>query len=247
MVAKKTIQYIKRLQQKKFRDSEALFVVEGFKGVREFINCGYLPVYFFTTSDVKSNPIPFTPEVISSQQMKQISSLKTPPGVLAVFPKPTLKNPEINRLMLYLEDISDPGNLGTIIRLCDWFGIKQLLVSPNTVDAYNPKVVQASMGSLSRIPVLCLDNSALDNFVQKNSISVYCTAMEGNSVFEEIVPKNSLLIIGNESHGVSSELLNKYHQHLSIPASEASVTESLNAGVATGIFLAQLQHQFIGK
>ncbi|MDT8348097.1 MAG: RNA methyltransferase, partial [Flavobacteriaceae bacterium] len=200
MVAKKTIQYIKRLQQKKYRDAEALFVVEGFKGVVEFLNQGYQPVYYFATSEDKSNLVPLSPEIISNHQMKLISSLKTPPGVLAVFPKSSPVNAEPEPLMLYLDDISDPGNLGTIIRLCDWFGLKQLLVSPNTVDAFNPKVVQASMGSLARLPIIVIDYDALDHFILQHSISVYCTAMDGTSVYDKALPKKSLLIIGNESH-----------------------------------------------
>lgn len=235
MPTKSTIKLIKQLQQKKYRKKYELFVVEGRKSVQEFINSSYKIKYFFVTEDLISE-FP-SADLISEKEMKTISNVVTPPNVLAVFEQPKLDIPnELKHINIALDNIQDPGNLGTIIRLADWFGVEHIFCNENTVDLYNPKVVQASMGSISRVKVHYVD---LENFIQKTDIPIIGTFMNGDNIYQTKFPENALLIMGNEANGISPEIEKLCTQKITIPQNGQG-TESLNVAIASAIIIGEV-------
>ena len=171
-----------------------------------------------------------------------ICCLSSASSCLAIFKIPTEKKIETTGLIVVLDDIRDPGNLGTIIRLCDWFGVKQLLCSPKTVDVFNPKVIQASMGSIARVNVNYID---LVSFITQTSLPVFGTFIDGKSVYNTILPKEAILVLGNESNGISSTLEKVINTKIAIPRFGAlQRTESLNVATATAIFLSEFSRPF---
>lgn len=243
MLSRNRIKYIQSLTRKKGRETHRSFIAETPKVVNEFINSSYKAEFLFAEerwlSDnphwLKQNP---STEVIREDELKKISQLKTPHGVLAV-----LKIPVQNTVLelkgevsIALDDLQDPGNMGTIIRIADWFGVKNLLCSNDTVDIYNPKVVQASMGSLAHVRVTYLP---LEAFLAETTVPVYATAMEGVSVYEQSALDEGILIIGNEGKGISDPFFALAKKKISIP--RIGKAESLNAAVATGIILSHLK------
>lgn len=230
MPTKNEIKLIRSLSRKRNRQDHRLFIVEGHKTVSDFLSEGYEPKFLLTTEDS------LFPQAtsISEKQMKQVSLLSSPPGVLAVFSMPAPSEVLTTGKRVFLDDISDPGNLGTIIRLCDWFGIDQLLCSPETVDCYNPKVVQASMGSLARMNI-CYTQLTTGHHLDE----VYAAMMEGKSIYELEWQENGILVMGSESHGVS-ERIQKNSTGVSIPRyDKTSEIDSLNVGTATAIILSE--------
>ena len=146
---------------------------------------------------------------------------------------------EIQGLIVALEDVRDPGNLGTIIRLCDWFGVKQLVCSSETVDVYNPKVIQSTMGSIKRVNVSYLN---LNTFISETKLPVFGTFMDGKNVYNEALPKEAILVFGNEANGISSNLEKVIKNRIAIPRfGEVQETESLNVATATAIFLSEFK------
>ena len=246
MLSKKIVKYIQSLSQKKLRDEENQFIAEGPKVIAEFLseenfNCTILCATANWLSENKNllkNILPENIYEIDEASLQKISLLKTPNKVVAVFEKKLQEaTPVINKkLSLMLDDIRDPGNMGTIIRIADWFGIENIICSENCVDCYNPKVVQAAMGSLGRVNVLF---TSLISFIELNkNISVYATALSGMPVSELKSIKEGIILIGNESKGISEELLNIAAQKITI--SRYGKAESLNAAVATGITLSHI-------
>lgn len=223
------------------------FVVEGVKAVKELLRSDYKTLAVYITD---KNVLSFEktePVAITETQLGKISNLETPNKVLAIaeIPKSRIVNHKQlkNRLSLALDNMNDPGNLGTIIRTAAWFGIETVFCSENTVDAWNPKTVQATMGALFNINVVYTDLKKLvKNFNQEN-IPVYATALEGKNIYKSKLNTNGLIIIGSESHGISQELLSLVSQKLHIPSFSKNAAESLNAAVATGIVCSEFRRK----
>ncbi len=239
MVTKNQIKLIKSLAQKKFRNKTGLFVVEGVKGVNEFLNSDFELVWLFSTSgnyQIEEDKL----FVITENELKKISSLKTPQEVLAIFKLPVFKEPEISGLLLALDGVRDPGNLGTIVRLCDWFGIGSIICSRDTVDCFNSKVVQASMGSLTRVELYYKD---LPQFLNTQKLMpIYGAFLNGDNVYKEDLPENAILVMGNEANGISEEVEKFITKAISIPQFGANLeTESLNVATATAILLSEFR------
>lgn len=235
MLSRNQIKFIQSLKQKKFRLQHQLFVVEGEKIVNDFLNSDWKTEQIFATKDWEGDAVE-----VSIKELERISSLKTPNKVLAIIKMPQGKSVISGNIVLALDSVKDPGNLGTIIRLADWFGIQHIICSQNCVELYNPKVVQATMGSLCRIQVQYLNlKSTLENMTD---YTICAAVMYGKSIFSVEKSEKRIVLMGNESHGISTELLELAHQKVTIPKSKNSQAESLNVANACGIILAQLSN-----
>ncbi|XMO87308.1 RNA methyltransferase [Algibacter sp. AS12] len=237
MLSKSQIKLITSLKQKKYRQQHGFFVVEGVKTITELLQ-SHLELYkLFTTKPFNINTK--DEELVSDQELKRISFLTTPNTALAVFKMPEPKPIDTTGLIVVLDAIRDPGNLGTIIRLCDWFGVTELVCSKETVDRFNPKVVQATMGSITRVNVNYID---LVPFLKESNLPVYGAFMEGENVYKSELPKNGILVMGNEANGVSKEVEAVITEKISIPRfGELQATESLNVATATAILLSEFR------
>ena len=233
LVSNNQSKLITSLSQKKYRDKTGFFVAEGPKVIWELIEEGLKLKWLFTTE---------APHVslenhflVSEAELKKISFLKTANTSIAVFEIPD-KRPYLDSgLIVALDAVRDPGNLGTIIRLCDWFGVQQLICSEDTADCYNPKVVQASMGSLARVQIQYL---SLPHFLDKTELPVYGGFMDGNSIYSEVFSEEGIMVMGNEANGISEEIAQKITHRISIPRfGKIQKTESLNVATATAILL----------
>jgi TrmH family RNA methyltransferase len=237
-LSKNQIKLINSLKTKKNRFQHLLFVVEGIKTVHEFLNSNYQLSHLYTTSLEGYEFIKKKTLILPSEMMK-ISQLSTPTKVLALFEIPPKELIKTTGLMVALDCINDPGNLGTIVRLCDWFGVDQLSCSHNTVDCYNPKTVMASMGSLSRLSIVYTD---LKKVIENTKLPVYSTTMQGDDIYKTSLPKEGIIIFGNEANGISKELLNLSTQRISIPqAKKEFPTESINVANAAAIILSEFK------
>ena len=242
MLSKNQIKFITSLHQKKYRDEHKLFIAEGLKTVMELIDSSLLLHELFTTEPLNCNA---KQTIISENELKKISTLKTPNKVLAVFRIPESKPIESNGLILALDDVRDPGNLGTIIRLCDWFGIKDLLCSKTSADCFNPKVIQSTMGSIVRVNISYVD---LIGFLGKTKLPKFGTFMDGQNVYNIKLPIAGILIMGNEANGISKEIENLVDSRIAIPRfGNLQQTESLNVATATAIFLSEFKRNFTEK
>ncbi len=238
-LSKNHIKYITSLAQKKYRQKHKLFKAEGVKIVEELLGSTFDVHQIFCTNDFSLDLSSDKIIRISESELKKISTLKTPNKVLGIFKIPEKTEPETKGLILALDEINDPGNLGTIIRLCDWFGISQLICSENTVDSYNPKVVQASMGSLKRVQIHYLD---LITYLKTTNLPCFIADMDGENVYTSSLPKEAILVMGNEANGISDELRKLIDNSVSIPRFGASQeTESLNVATATAILLSEFR------
>ncbi len=241
MVSKNQIKLITSLQQKKYRKQEQLFFAEGVKVVQELLNSNFELQDLFTTKQdfltVPKNKV----HAISEVELKKISALTTPNTCLAVFKIPKAKEMVEKGLIVALDDVRDPGNLGTIIRLCDWFGIETLFCSEESVDIYNPKVVQATMGSISRVNVVY---GNLETFLSQTKLPVFGTFMDGNNIYQEELPKEGIIIMGNEANGISTSVEKLVSDRIAIPRfGNLQVTESLNVATATAIILSEFKRK----
>lgn len=237
-LSKNQLKLITSLQQKKYRVKNNLFIAEGTKVINEFLNSNLELSHLFCVNPSNySNILDCT--IISEAELKKISLLKTPNNALAIFKIPETKPLLDDGLILALDEINDPGNLGTIIRLCDWFGVKQLICSLNTVDCYNAKVVQASMGSLTRVSIVYTN---LETYLQGNNLPKYATLMNAESVYKRQLPKNAILVMGNEANGIRESILQLLDNAVSIPRfGDLQQTESLNVATATAILLSEFK------
>lgn len=250
MLSKAQISHINALQQKKFRTQHGLFIVEGIKSVLEFVNSSYKVQKIFSTAQVSAKlgilPQIIKQEEVSEVEFNKISSLKNPQGVLALVEIPIYA--PFDQLLLagkhslVLDDIQDPGNLGTIIRTAEWFGIRHILCSIGTVDAYNPKVVQATMGSLSRVQVEYID---IEELIATTTVPTFGARLEGQSIYETDLSSEGLIIMGNEGNGIRQNLIPQIKHAVTIPRIGAA--ESLNVAVATTIFCSELARQKLRK
>ena len=244
MITKNEIKFIRSLKIKKNRIKSNQFVVEGEKMVDELIESSIELVKVYSTSskyeylnDLYCN--------ISKTNLSQISNLKTPNKVVGVFsiPKPSKIN--FSSQIIALDNVSDPGNLGTIIRLCDWFGIKDLICSEETVDCFNPKVVQASMGSISRVNITYLDFKDLFSDKKLNAVAA---DLVGHPLNEFKFQKNQIVIFGNESMGISDEIKSMVKDRVTIPRYNSNLdVESINVANSVAIILAELKNRSTGK
>ena len=237
MLTKSQIKLITSLKQKKYRQQEGLFVAEGLKTIKELLN-SYLKLYHvFTTASFEMDDLEET--IITVKELKKISFLTTPNTALAVFRIPDATQIKTNHLMIALDDVRDPGNLGTIIRLCDWFGVVDLVCSTATVDCYNPKVVQATMGSITRVNVSYLN---LESFLAESNTEVYGAFMDGENVYKSELPSKGVLVLGNEANGISAAIEALVTKRISIPRfGQLQATESLNVATATAILLSEFK------
>ncbi|MGO4822383.1 MULTISPECIES: TrmH family RNA methyltransferase [unclassified Flavobacterium] len=239
MVSKNQIKLITSLQQKKFRNAHQLFFAEGVKVIQELLQSDLELDHLYTTQNDFDEVTSSKKSLVHESDLKKISALSSPNTCLAVFKIPAEKTIIDSGLIVALDAIRDPGNLGTILRLCDWFGIKQLLCSNETVDIYNPKVVQATMGSITRVNVNYID---LSTHFSTTKLPLFGTFMDGDSIYKSTLPKEGIIIMGNEANGISEELEKIIKNKLSIPRfGEIQKTESLNVATATAIILSEFR------
>lgn len=235
-LSKAQIKWVRSLQQKKNRDAEGVFVAEGEKCINELRNAFELVLLA-------------TPDNATSTEIEQMSSLRTPQGTIAIFRKPKADNQyPTTDLILALDGIQDPGNLGTIIRTCDWFGIHNILCSQDTADCYNPKVVQATMGALARVKLHYVDLPQVLSNIKAQGTPLYGTLLEGSNMYlPNAIPnkQHGVIIMGNEGNGISSAVRQLITHPLLIPSypTDAITSESLNVGIATAIVLAEFRRK----
>jgi TrmH family RNA methyltransferase len=245
MVSKNQIKTITGLQQKKYRKQHKLFFAEGIKVVQELLNSNFELHQLFTTQEIFTGLDNTRIELITDAELKKISALATPNVCLALFVMPEEKPVPDSGLIVALDDVRDPGNLGTIIRLCDWFGVSHLVCSEQCVDVFNPKVVQATMGSITRVNVVYTD---LEAYLDKTSLPVLGTFMDGENIYSESLPENGIIVMGNEANGISKAIENKVGHKIAIPRfGNLQQTESLNVATAASIILSEFRRNFSGK
>lgn len=240
MLSKSQISLIKSLQQKKYRKEHQLFIVEGYKATSEFLVSEYQIQTIYCTADIlpKLDNLSNKQKVfeVSIAELQKISALQTPQGILALIKIP--ENPqltEVKEQVIVLDGIQDPGNLGTIIRTADWFGFKTIVCSEDCVDVYNPKVIQATMGSLSRVKV---SYQKLHPLLKDNPLPKYGTLLNGNNIFNHSWEDAGFLILGNEGKGISDEIKELISHPITIPGGKN--TESLNVAIAAAICCSEM-------
>lgn len=235
-LSKNKIKWIRSLQQKKFREELGLFIVEGEKMVTEALETCLDDIQFLChtkDSSIALNNPSFETTLATDEELKAISSLKNPNKSLAVLKIPAKK--EITtEFRIALDGIQDPGNMGTILRLADWFDVKEIICSKDTVDIYNPKVVQASMGAIFRINVVYCD---LADYLSKTCQPIYGALLEGENIYQKKIEPKGILILGNEGNGISKPIISLVNEPITIP--RFGKAESLNVSVATGILLSE--------
>ena len=238
MVSKNQIKLINSLQQKKYRKLHNLFIAEGKKVIQELIDANFSLEYLFVTKENLFDS-KYNFELISDNDLKKISALTTANDCLAVFKIKEVNFKVSSGLELALDNIKDPGNMGTIIRLCDWFGISKIVCTEETVDIYNPKVVQATMGSLARVEVLYTN---LADYLKTTDLEIFGTFMEGTNIYKTELPSKGIIVMGNEANGISTEIENLVTQKISIPRfGSLQQTESLNVATATAVILSEFK------
>lgn len=230
-ITKTEIKLIRSLSRRKVRDSEGLFVVEGEKTVQEALESGLEVVKLFRRDE------------IGEETMRRISFLDSPSPALALVRKPSVDAVKsFGGLCLALDSVRDPGNMGTILRIADWFGVKSVYASPDSVDCYNPKAVQASMGSVLRVPVNYLPLDSLITGFRNSGVDVFGTFLDGDDIYAQTLPSEALIVMGSESFGISPAL--PIEKRLRIPSfSNGRGAESLNVAVATAITLSEFRRQ----
>lgn len=238
MVSKSQIKLVRSLHQKKYRIQNGLFIVEGIKGVKEVLSSDIKPYMIFSTGNVTFDTTDVHVTIVSEAELKQMSTLKNPNTMLGVFHIPKPKTVDFKDWVVVLDDVRDPGNLGTIIRLCDWFGISHLVCSDQTVDCHNPKVLQAAMGSFTRVNIVYTD---VVRFLRDCPQPIYGAFMDGDSVYSENLPEAGILIMGNEANGISAEVKHLVSRKIGIPQFGKLTTESLNVATATSILLNEIR------
>lgn len=252
MISKNKIKQIKSLALKKFRLKEQLFLVEGDKNVSEVLDSHYQVNELYATGEFlvtnkKNTDRSQSIYEVNKDDIKKISFLSQPQNAVALCSIPpqceNISSP--TTLSLFLDDVQDPGNLGTIIRICDWFGMDSLFCSPSTVDVYNPKVIQASMGSFCRIKIIYLPFANLMNTAIEMDFPVFGTFPEGENIYQKILPEKALVVLGNEGNGISTEVAGKVNARLSIPSfsNTNKRAESLNVAISAGIICSEFKRR----
>lgn len=254
MISKNKSKYIRSLEQKKTRNLEKVFVAEGPKVVGDLVAAGLSPDIIVCTEDWKNhNPhiCSISKELIdvTEEELRKVSFLLHPQKVIGVFNTPLHTNiPDAtwfeNNLCIMLDGVQDPGNMGTIIRIADWFGIDTILCSKDTVDAFSPKVVQATMGSIARVKIIYTDIIELVSSLP-HSIPVYGTLLDGNDIYQSDIQNNGIIVMGNEGNGISQSVRNLVTHKLLIPSfpPERPTAESLNVAIATAIVCSEFRRR----
>jgi TrmH family RNA methyltransferase len=243
MLSKSQIGFIKSLHQKKYRKENGLFIVEGMKTLMEFFSSKYqiqsiyyLPQYQSLLPKLPSNIKLFE---VNNAELEKISTLQAPQGVLALLSVPG--NEEIppeslkSSFSMVLDGVQDPGNMGTIIRTADWFGFKHIICSANTVEVFNPKTVQATMGSLARVDICYVD---LPEYLQRITVPVYAAMLDGESIYKVEWQQEGLVALGNEGKGISDEVAKLISRRITIP--RVGAAESLNVSISAAIICAEI-------
>ena len=247
MISKAQIKQVCQLHQKKYRDQKRLFIAEGPKIVNEILNSNYKVRNIFAVKEYSTSGIQHPVSVVSNKELESISTLTTPNQVLGVFEIPSPLVPRLlsfaSELVLALDNIRDPGNLGTIIRIADWFGISHIFCSETCVDVYNPKVIQATMGSVARVEINYINlNSFLSESLILNPKSlIYAAVMNGKNIYTEKLSDKGIILIGNESKGISENLMQFVTNKISIP--NFGRAESLNAAIAAAIICSEFKRR----
>ena len=247
MISKNQIKYIRQLELKKFRKRENCFVAEGPKVVGDLMK-RYQPKAIFAIDEWHPTTMPDTAILtrITDDELHRISFLQNPQQVLAIFPIPEATSSVIHQpssLSLALDGIQDPGNLGTIIRIADWFGIDTIYCSEDTADAYNPKVVQATMGSLAHVHIIYGDLLQLFQSLPP-SYPVYGTLLDGNDIYQQPLSEEGIIVMGNEGNGISEAVRKRVTHKLLIPNfHQGDSAESLNVAIATAITCSEFRRR----
>ena len=248
MISKNQIKFVRQLEQKKFRKAENLFIAEGHKVVGDLLAAGFRPTQVFATNDwISLNPTVSAIEV-TPNELARLSLQQHPQQVLALFPIPNYNpsspiNQQPSHLSLLLDNIQDPGNLGTIIRIADWFGIGTIYCSPGTVDAWNPKVVQATMGSIARVNIIYIDPDELFNQLPAD-YPIYGTFLDGDNIYTQKLTPHGLIVMGNEGNGISDAVREKVSHKLLIPDfHKGDTADSLNVAIATAITCSEFRRR----
>ena len=255
-LSKSKISFVQSLKQKKCRDESGLFLVEGNKIITEVLDSNFeVQLLIATHSWVESNKksLHKVQEIISVSEsdIERVSLQKTPVGVVAVVKKKDnsiIEGDYLGELSLVLDEIQDPGNMGTIIRLADWFGIRHIFCSTNTVDIYNPKVIQSTMGAFLRCKVEYVD---LSKFLKKHSelegFNIYGAFLEGENIYRSKLENKGFLVMGNEGSGISKEVQQHVTSKISIPSYPPSIasSESLNVAVATAVICSEFRRRMV--
>ena len=250
MLSKNLIKYIRSFQQKKQREAEGLFIAEGPKTVGDLLAAQRARLLVATAEWLATNRANAERVVeVTEEELRRASLVQHPQQVLALFPIPQTATDHVHRmdedeLVLALDGIQDPGNLGTIIRIADWFGIKHIYCSTDTADAYNPKVVQATMGSIARVYIYYIDLRELINN-RPEGMPVYGTLLDGDSLYAQRKENRGIIIMGNEGRGISPEIVPLLTHRLLIPPYPADrrTAESLNVATATAIVCAEFRRE----
>ena len=256
MLSKNQIKLIKSLETKKYRKREGLFVAEGPKVVGDLLRAGYQPHSIFSSNEHLELRVGQSGQghfgqndlciPITDDELRRISFLQHPQEVLAIFHIPSPSNlltSSPSQLALALDGVQDPGNLGTIIRIADWFGITNIYCSPDTADVYNPKVVQATMGSLAHVTITYCD---LVPLLSEAGVPVYGTLLDGQNIYEQPLSENGIIVMGNEGNGISPEVRQLVSHKLLIPNFNKNneTAESLNVAIATAITCSEFKRRF---
>lgn len=244
MLSKSQISFIKSLHQKKYRKEKGYFIIEGIKSISELLNSDYQLHSIYYTPKISATLPKISANInlfeVTETELAKISTLQTPQGILALVHLPAIRELDVktlrNQFSLVLDDVQDPGNLGTIIRTADWFGIKNIICSENTVEAYNPKTVQSTMGSLCRVNIVY---TSLSSFLNRVEIPIYGALLNGESIYKTQWGNEGLILLGNEGHGISKELIEKIDVPITIP--RFGKAESLNVAVSAAIFCSELR------
>ena len=246
MLSKSQISLLKSLHHKKFRTEHGLFLAEGYKSVKEFIDSAYQIEAIYHTPTIDPNLLKLSRKMnfnqISLSDVEKISTLKTPQDIIALvkIPEWPVLSANIlqNKFSIVLDGIQDPGNMGTIIRTADWFGIKHIICSDDTVDVYNPKVVQATMGSIAHVSVYY---TGLETFLSKIKLPLFGALLEGENIYKTNFGNEGLVIMGNEGNGLRPEIIKMVQHAVTIP--RMGNAESLNVGIATAIFCSEINRK----
>lgn len=241
MVSKSQIKLITALHQKKHRQQQRRFIAEGVKVIGELLAAGWTLDHLYLTTDDFADVPASKRTLVSDAELQKMSALTTANTCLAVFHMANEKPIDAAGLIVALDDIRDPGNLGTIIRLCDWFGVAQLICSHETAELYNPKVVQATMGSMTRVNVVYVD---LEDFLSETRLPVFGTFMDGENIYRRELPAAGVIVLGNEANGISTAVEALCSDRIAIPRfGEIQQTESLNVATATAIVLSEFRRR----
>lgn len=248
MISKNKIKYIHSLEQKKIRRQEGVFLAEGFKIVGDMMAAGHKPQLIVATEEwLQNNHVECETCMVTDEELRKTSLLQHPQQVLATFSLPScsISAEDIvsgNSLCLALDGVQDPGNLGTIIRIADWFGIDTILCSRDTVDAFSPKVVQATMGSIARVHIIYCDLEECLSSLPADT-PIYGTLLDGENIYDKSLCNRGIIVMGNEGNGISPAVRQLVNERLLIPSYPPNrpTAESLNVAIATAIVCAEFR------